>query len=195
MLNFVSGNATWAVSYQKTWKSQLGFSIMTIFIVKLFVKKCNYLQNDYTITKPVTVTMKTFHKFINEKKFNVNWRWLFLFPHLWQGIPPLVLNSRLHWGWLTSNSQEVGWRIHGLNWHAHHTLHHKLPYKKRQLMVIPFVSCFYFYGHSMESLSAINLYGQLMTSMLFCMVVQWLSCFFFFFFDKQLPISNLHSSE
>ena len=34
---------------------------------------------------------------------------------------------------------------------------------KKQLMVIPLVSCFSFYGHCRESLSAINLYGQLMT--------------------------------
>ena len=31
---------------------------------------------------------------------------------------------------------------------------------------------FFFFGHSMESLSAINLYGQLMISMLLCMVIQ-----------------------
>ena len=40
-------------------------------------------------------------------------------------------------------------------------------YTKKQLMVIPLVSCFFFYGHSMENLSAINLYGQLMTLMFF----------------------------
>ena len=39
-------------------------------------------------------------------------------------------------------------------------------YTRKQLMVIPLVSCF-FYGHSMESLSAINLNCQLMTSMFF----------------------------
>ena len=34
---------------------------------------------------------------------------------------------------------------------------------KKQLMVIPLLSCFYLFGHSMESMSAINLYGQCRT--------------------------------
>ena len=42
-------------------------------------------------------------------------------------------------------------------------MHHKLPYKKSAYgNAISFL--FFFYGHSMESLSAINLYGQLMTN-------------------------------
>ena len=48
---------------------------------------------------------------------------------------------------------------------------------KKQLMVMSLVFWFLFYGHSMEILSGINLYGQLMTLMLFCMVIQWFSCF------------------
>ena len=48
---------------------------------------------------------------------------------------------------------------------------------KKQPMVIKLVSCFFFYGHTIENLSAINLYGQLLTLMLFCMVIQWFSCF------------------
>ena len=52
---------------------------------------------------------------------------------------------------------------------------------KKQLMVMPLVSCFFFCVLSMESLSAINLYGQLM---LFCMVIQWFSCFSWFFLDN-----------
>ena len=47
-----------------------------------------------------------------------------------------------------------------LTWHANHPMHHKLPYKKTAYgNTITFL--FFFYGHSMESLSAINLYGQL----------------------------------
>ena len=58
-----------------------------------------------------------------------------------------------------------------------HAVHHKLPNKKKQLEVLPLVSCFSFYGHSMESLSAIKLYGQLMT----LMVLVWFSIVFHVF--------------
>ena len=45
-----------------------------------------------------------------------------------------------------------------------------------------------FYGHSMESRSAINLYGQLMTLMVLCMVIQWFSSFSWNFFST----TNFH---
>ena len=79
--------------------------------------------------------------------------------------------------WQRSNLRHLYIYIPGLTWHTNHTMHHKLPYKKKQAIVIPLVSCFFFYGHSMESLSAINLYGQLMILMLFCMFIQCFSCF------------------
>ena len=66
---------------------------------------------------------------------------------------------------------------------------------KKQLMVIPSVTCFFFYIHSMESLSTIKLYAQLKTLSLFCMVIQWFSCFSGISFDKKLPISYLYSSD
>ena len=45
------------------------------------------------------------------------------------------------------------------------------------------ISFLFFYDHSiMESLSSINLYGQLMTLMVLCMVIQWFSCFSWIFF-------------
>ena len=44
-------------------------------------------------------------------------------------------------------------------------------------MVLPLVSCFFFYDHSMESMSTINLYGQLLTLMVLCMVIQCFSSF------------------
>ena len=70
----------------------------------------------------------------------------------------------------------------GLTWHANHTMLHKVPYKKTAYAnTISFL--FFFYVHSMESLSAINLYGQLMTLMLFCMVIQSFSCFSWIFFS------------
>ena len=53
----------------------------------------------------------------------------------------------------------------GLTWHANHTIYHKLPYIKTAYGdAISFL--FFFYGHGMESLSAMKLYGQLMTLML-----------------------------
>ena len=82
----------------------------------------------------------------------------------------------------------------GFTWHANHTMHHKLPYKKKQLILMLLVSCSFFYGHSMEFLSAF--YGQLITFMLFfCMVIQWFSCFSRTFFEEQLSISYLHNFE
>ena len=42
---------------------------------------------------------------------------------------------------------------------------------------MPLVFCSFFYGHSMESLSAINLYGQLMNLMVLCIVIQCFSRF------------------
>ena len=59
---------------------------------------------------------------------------------------------------------------------------------------IPLVS-YFFNGDSMGSLSAINLYGQLMALMVLCVVIQLYSYFLEFFFDKQLLIYFLHSSE
>ena len=58
-------------------------------------------------------------------------------------------------------------------------------------------SLFFLYGHSVESLSAINLYGQLMTFMVFCMVILWCSCFhvFFNFFSTNNSIYYLNSFE
>ena len=50
----------------------------------------------------------------------------------------------------------------GMIKHASHIMQHK------QLMVMPLVSCFFFYEHSKESLSAIILYGQLATLMVLC---------------------------
>ena len=70
-----------------------------------------------------------------------------------------------------------------LTWHANHTMHHKLPFKTtaygNAISVL-----FFFYGYSMENLSAINLYGQSMTLMLLCMVIQWFSCFSWNFFRR-----------
>ena len=51
-------------------------------------------------------------------------------------------------------------------------------------MVIPLVSCF-LYGHSMESLSAINLYGQLMTLMFFFYGQTTIVIFFLKLFFRQ----------
>ena len=56
---------------------------------------------------------------------------------------------------------------------------------KKQLMVMPLVSCF-FNGHSLKSLPAINLYGQLMTLIVLFMVIQWLSCFSWDFFRQTI---------
>ena len=75
----------------------------------------------------------------------------------------------------------------GLTWRANHTMHHKLPCKKTAYgNAITFL--FFFHRHSMESLSAINLYGQLMTSMSFCMAIQWFSCSSL----KNFPTNNFH---
>ena len=54
---------------------------------------------------------------------------------------------------------------------------------------------FFFYGYSKESLSAINLYGQLMILMFFLMIILWFSCFSCIFFNEQLPIPYLNSSK
>ena len=73
-------------------------------------------------------------------------------------------------------------------------MHHKLPYKKpaygKSITVL-----FFFFGHSMESLSAINLYSQLMTLMFFVSSSNDFHVLLEFFSNKQLPISYLHSSE
>ena len=55
---------------------------------------------------------------------------------------------------------------------------------KEQLMIKPVVSGFFFYSHSMESLSAINLYGQLMTLMVFVRSTNDFYVFPEIFFDK-----------
>ena len=84
-------------------------------------------------------------------------------------------------------------KVPGLTWHGNHTMHLKLPYKTTaDGNAISFL--FFFYGHSMESLSAKKLYGLFLTSMLLCMFIQWFPCFSWnFFYDKQLIYS--HSSE
>ena len=74
----------------------------------------------------------------------------------------------------------------GLIWHANHTMHYKLACKK-QFMEMSLVSCF-LYGNSMDSLSAIDLYGQLSTLLFF--VLNRHPMIFMFFFGIFIPANN-----
>ena len=71
-------------------------------------------------------------------------------------------------------------------------MHHKLPHKKTDYGNA--ISFPFFNGHNMESLSAINLYGQLMTLTVLCMVIHFF-VFLAIFFGKQISTSCFYSFE
>ena len=77
---------------------------------------------------------------------------------------------------------------------ANQTMHQKLPNKKATHgNAISFL--FFFYGHGMENLSAINLYGQLMTLRELCMAIQLIWCFSFKIVTRQIKKTRLFSES